>query len=278
MAGSPLQVTIAAVIGFALGAVINIGLTRRTDTPDPVCPQCGSPTSFIGNVPFLSWFRVTLRCSRCDWRETTLLDWSQWIREVATLHSPRGARWSASYLLVGMAYAATCGICVATAGWTFTALQSAAFVSLLLAISISDVKIKIIPGEYTIPGIVVGLAAGIAGAPPGPVQSVLGCLVGAGLIWGLGVVGTWMFKKEAMGGGDIDLMAMVGAFLGVKAVFLTVFLGAAAGTLIYAPLLLIRRDWGQQIPFGVYLATGAVITMAAGESLIAAYLRLVLGP
>src|SRR6185503_4763544 len=145
--------------------------------------------------------------------------------------------------------------------------QAVALGTFLLAIAISDAAIMIIPGEYTLGGIVVALTLSGFGMPPGFRQSLLGCVTGAALIWLVGVAGTWVFKKEAMGGGDIDLMAMVGAFLGVKAVFLTVFLGAAAGTLIYGPLLLVRRGWGQHLPFGVYLALGAAVTFVAGDAI-----------
>jgi leader peptidase (prepilin peptidase)/N-methyltransferase len=250
---------------------------HRTDPPEVQCPVCSSPTTFIGNIPFLSWFRVTLRCSKCDWRETAWLNWREWIRDVGALHNPKGEEFRASYLVVGLSFAALWGISTWVWGVNFRTLQAGVFGTFLLAIAISDGLIKIIPGEYTVTGILAGLLLSVTPAGPGFLRSLVGCVIGAVLIWVIGVVGTWAAGKEAMGGGDIDLMAMVGAFLGTKAVFLTVFLGAFAGTLIYGPLLLIRREWGQQIPFGVYLALGAGIAFVAGDSLIRAYLRLVLG-
>jgi leader peptidase (prepilin peptidase)/N-methyltransferase len=267
----------AACLGMLLGLALNIGFSRRTDSPDILCPVCQSPTSLIGNAPFLSWFRITVRCSACDWRETAWINWRDWGREVLALHNPKGEKLSVSSLVVGLCYAALWAIPAWAWGVSFQSLHAVVFGSFLLAIAISDGLIKIIPGEYTVPGILCGLLLSVTPAGPGLVRSLVGCLTGAALIWVLGVVGTWVAGKEAMGGGDIDLMAMVGAFLGPRAVFLTVFLGAFAGTLTYGPLLLVRREWGQQIPFGVYLALGAGIAFVAGDALVREYLRLVLG-
>jgi leader peptidase (prepilin peptidase)/N-methyltransferase len=87
----------------------------------------------------------------------------------------------------------------------------------------------------------------------------------------VGVLGRWVFKEEAMGGGDIKMMAMVGAFLGWQGVLLTIFLGALAGTLIFLPLTLLGRK--QLVPFGVFLAIGAAITWLVGPAIIAWYAR-----
>ena len=277
MAHSVVWAVAAALLGFLLGFTLNIGFSSRVDPPEEMCPSCQSPTSFIGNVPFLSWFRVTLRCTKCDWQETTWISWPEWVRDTLALHNPRRIQFTSSYILVALAFAALWGVPTWLWGVNFKTLQAVVFGSLLLAIAISDGLIKIIPGEYTVTGIVLGLLLSFTPAGPGFLSSLIGCITGAGLIWVIGLVGTWWAGKEAMGGGDIDLMAMVGAFLGPKAVFLTVFLGAFAGTLIYGPLLLLRREWGQQIPFGVYLAVGAGITFVAGDALIREYLRLVLG-
>jgi leader peptidase (prepilin peptidase)/N-methyltransferase len=268
---------LAAALGFLLGALLTVGFVRRTSPPDPLCPKCQSPTSFIGNIPFLSWFRLTVRCSKCDWQETSWMNWTEWARDVIALHDPRRATFTRRHVAVGLAFAALW----ATATWAWGAnvrtLYAVVFGSLLLAIAISDGLIKIIPGEFTITGIVLGLLFSVIPGGLGLAWSLVGCVVGAGLIWVVGVVGTRMAGREAMGGGDIDLMAMVGAFLGTKAVFLTVFLGALIGTVVYGPLLLFRREWGQQVPFGVYLAFGAGIAFLAGDVLIREYLRLVLG-
>jgi leader peptidase (prepilin peptidase) / N-methyltransferase len=98
---------------------------------------------------------------------------------------------------------------------------------------------------------------------------VLGAAVGFGLLWAVGAAGTWAFKEEAMGGGDVKMMAMVGAFLGWQGVLLTVFLGAVAGSAVFVPLHLAGRK--KLVPFGVFLAIGAGITYLVGPALVAWY-------
>ncbi|MBD0320132.1 MAG: prepilin peptidase, partial [Gemmatimonadetes bacterium] len=102
------------------------------------------------------------------------------------------------------------------------------------------------------------------------VQSLLGALLGFGLLYLAAVLGEWMMKKQAMGGGDIKMMAMVGAFLGPPGALLTIFLGALFGSLIFGP---ISYKTGKLVPFGIFLALGAGITEPWGQMLIQAYMR-----
>ena len=99
--------------------------------------------------------------------------------------------------------------------------------------------------------------------------AVLGAAVGFGLLWLVGILGTLAFKEEAMGGGDIKMMAMVGAFVGWPGVLLTIFLGALLGSVIFVPLALAGRK--KHVPFGVFLALGAAAAWVAGPSLLAWY-------
>jgi len=101
--------------------------------------------------------------------------------------------------------------------------------------------------------------------------ALLGAAVGFGLLWLVAVLGEWMFKQEAMGGGDIKMMAMVGAFVGWQGVLLTIFLGALAGTLVFVPLWLLHRK--KLVPFGVFLAVGAAVTFLVGPSILDWYRR-----
>jgi leader peptidase (prepilin peptidase)/N-methyltransferase len=89
-------------------------------------------------------------------------------------------------------------------------------------------------------------------------------------LYAVAVVGKWVFKEEAMGGGDIKMMAMVGAFVGWKGVLLTVFLGALIGTVVFVPLTLKKK---RLVPFGVFLAVGAAVTFVAQDAILAWYQR-----
>ena len=114
----------------------------------------------------------------------------------------------------------------------------------------------------------LGLALALGGGVPGFLQALLGAAVGFGLLWGVAQAGAWVFKEEAMGGGDIKMMAMVGSFVGWRGVLLTVFAGAALGSLIFVPLSIRKK---RLVPFGVFLAVGAAVTYVFGDAILAWY-------
>ena len=105
-------------------------------------------------------------------------------------------------------------------------------------------------------------------------SALIGAAAGFALLWVVGALGTRIFKEEAMGGGDIKMMAMVGAFVGWQGVLLTVFLGALLGTLVFVPLSFLGRK--RLVPFGVFLSAGAAATWLAGPTVIAWYRSFVL--
>jgi len=158
---------------------------------------------------------------------------------------------------------------------TLEALRGAVFGTLLLGIAMTDARKYIIPDEFTWGGLVIGLLFSLAGGLEGLGAAALGAAVGFGILWLVGTVGTWVFKEDAMGGGDIKMMAMVGAFLGWQGVLLTIFLGAFAGTLIFVPLMLMGQK--KLVPFGIFLAIGAAICYEAGPALIDWYGRYLAG-
>jgi leader peptidase (prepilin peptidase)/N-methyltransferase len=149
------------------------------------------------------------------------------------------------------------------------AVRGGVFITLLLGIALTDAREYIIPDEFTIGGLVAGLVFSVAGGGSGVLEAVAGGAVGFGLLWAVGAAGTWAFKEEAMGGGDIKMMAMVGAFLGWKGVLLTVFLGALAGSAVFVPLSLVGRK--KLVPFGVFLSLGAGVTWLLGPAIISWY-------
>jgi len=139
---------------------------------------------------------------------------------------------------------------------------------------ITDARHYLIPDEYTWGGLVIGLAASLVGGWQGFVEAVIGAAVGFALLYVVGLAGRWMFGEEAMGGGDIKMMAMVGSFVGWKGVLLTIFSGALLGTLIFVPLSLRKK---RLVPFGVFLAVGAAVTFVWGDVIIEWYRRFVSG-
>jgi len=159
-------------------------------------------------------------------------------------------------------------------GPTPEAVRGALFVTILLGIAVSDARFYVIPDQFSVGGAVLGLA--LALAPDGPtfLQGLGGAVVGFVLLWVVAWLGEKAFKKEAMGGGDIKMMAMIGAFLGIQGVFLTLFLAALLGTVIFGP---ISYRTGKLVPFGVFLSVGAAATYFWGEWLVDLYMRWAFG-
>ncbi len=143
-----------------------------------------------------------------------------------------------------------------------------ALVGVLFGVSITDARHYIIPDEFTWGGLIIGLLLALGGGVHGFLQAVLGAAVGFVLLWLVGTAGTWVFKEDAMGGGDIKMMAMVGSFVGWRGVLLTIFAGALLGSLIFVPLSLKKK---RLVPFGVFLAVGAVVAFVFGDAIIAWY-------
>jgi leader peptidase (prepilin peptidase)/N-methyltransferase len=147
-------------------------------------------------------------------------------------------------------------------------LVVALFFTLLLGIALTDARSYIIPDEFSIGGLVLGLALSFA---PGGLtwkESVVGAVLGFGFLYLTGLLGEWWLKKPAMGGGDIKMMAMVGAFLGPLGAVLTVFLGALVGTIIFLPISLRTK---KLVPFGIFLAVGAAVTSLWGDAILTWY-------
>jgi leader peptidase (prepilin peptidase)/N-methyltransferase len=247
---------ILALIGGAFGAVIgsflNVCIVRlpaeqSVVSPPSRCPKCGRPVGWSDNIPVLSWLLLRGRCRGC--------------REPISILYP----------LVELSVALLWALMAWRSGLSLEALKGALFGTLLIGIALTDAREYIIPNEFTWGGLALGLILAAAGGVDAMITAAIGAAVGFGLLWLVGVVGTWAFKEEAMGGGDIKMMAMVGSFIGWQGVLLTIFLGALAGVLIFLPLNLLGKK--RLVPFGVFLAIGAAVTYLIGPALIAWYRR-----
>jgi leader peptidase (prepilin peptidase)/N-methyltransferase len=244
---------IAGLFGLVIGSFLNVCIVRlpaeqSVVTPRSRCPRCGTPVVWYDNLPVLSWILLAGKCRAC--------------------RAPIGLLYPLVELAVGLLWAGA----ALHYGPTLHALEAALFGTLLLGIALTDARSYIIPDEFTWGGLIIGLVLSAVGGLPAVLQALLGAAVGFGILWIVGIVGRWIFKEEAMGGGDIKMMAMVGAFLGWQGVLLTIFIGALAGTAIFLPLALIGRK--KLVPFGVFLAIGAGVTFLIGPSILTWYSRL----
>jgi len=150
--------------------------------------------------------------------------------------------------------------------------------SALLVVAGTDLSHKIIPNAITFPGIVLGLISAGTILPLGLINGIIGLLVGGGILWLLAWASPYLFGKEGMGGGDIKLLAMVGAFLGWKSAVMTImvgsFLGSVVGVALIASKVIRREDY---IPFGPFLVCGALASLFFGQSLLDWYQGLLAG-
>jgi leader peptidase (prepilin peptidase) / N-methyltransferase len=246
---------LATLVGASIGSFLNVCIYRLPEglsvvRPRSRCPECSTPIGWRDNLPVVSWVLLRGHCRGC---RTPI---------------------SVQYPLIELLTAGLWLAAVIRYGYDWQALSVAVFFTLLLGIALTDARAYIIPDEFSLGGLVIGLLLALT---PGGISfwsALSGAALGFGLLWLVGIVGEWVFKKPAMGGGDIKMMAMVGAFLGPPGVLLTVFLGALVGTLIFGPISL---RTGKLVPFGIFLAVGAGVAEAWGDSLISWYVTAVLG-
>jgi leader peptidase (prepilin peptidase)/N-methyltransferase len=243
---------VAGIFGLLIGSFLNVCIVRlpaeqSVVTPRSRCPRCGKPVEWRDNIPVLSWLLLGGKCRGCQ--------------------EPIGILYPLVELAVGVLWF----LLAYHYGLSLDALRGAILGTLLLGIALTDAREYIIPNEFTWGGLALALVLSAADGLHAVLLALLGAAVGFALLWLVGVAGRWVFKEEAMGGGDIKMMAMVGAFLGWQGVLLTIFLGALAGTAIFLPLALVGRR--KLVPFGVFLALGAGVTYLVGPAIILWYRR-----
>ncbi|HYH79566.1 MAG TPA: prepilin peptidase [Longimicrobium sp.] len=239
----------AALVGACVGSFLNVCIYRWPDglsvvRPRSRCPACETPIRWRDNIPVLGWLLLRGKCREC------------------------GARISVQYPLIELTTASLWLAAVLRHGFGWQALSSAVFFTLLLGIALTDARTYIIPDQFTLGGLLAGLLLSLAPGGIGPLQSLLGAVLGFVLLWMVAVLGEALFRKPAMGGGDIKMMAMVGAFLGPMGTVLTIFLGALAGTIVFIPISMRTK---KLVPFGIFLALGAAITEGWGGMILSWY-------
>ncbi len=250
---------VVGVFGALIGSFLNVCIHRlpRQESvvwPGSHCPACAAAIPWHDNIPLLSYLVLRGRCRRCAVHipfRYPLIEGLNAAGYVA-LFWYFGPEWST------VAY-----------GWLFSAL---------LVVAGTDLSHKIIPNVVTFPGIVIGLVSAGTILPLGFVNGLIGLLVGGGLLWGLAWASPYLFGKEGMGGGDIKLMAMIGAFLGWKPALLTIMLGSFLGSIVGVSLIaarVIKRE--DYIPFGPFLVCGALISLFFGQAIINWYQGLFAG-
>jgi leader peptidase (prepilin peptidase)/N-methyltransferase len=159
-------------------------------------------------------------------------------------------------------------------GWTLEAMVYALFVSALLVVAGIDLDHLIIPDFISLPGIIIGLLAASTVLPIGFVNAIVGVVLGGGILWALAILSPYIFGKEGLGGGDIKLLAMIGAFLGWQSVLLTLMLASLLGAVVGIGLLICKvMERGNYIPFGPFLVFGALVALFFKSDLVHWYIK-----
>jgi leader peptidase (prepilin peptidase)/N-methyltransferase len=241
---------VVGTFGALVGSFLNVCIFRlpRGESiawPGSHCPSCAHAIGFYDNIPLLSYLWLGGRCRAC--------------------RTPISIRYPLVEAVNALGYLAI----VWYFGPTWTAALYALLFSALVVVTGTDLSHKIIPNVITLPGMVVGLLGAATVLPVGVINSVVGLTVGGGLLWLLAWISPYLFGKEGMGGGDIKLLAMVGAFLGWKPALLTIMIGSLTGSIIGISLIALRitkRD--DYIPFGPFLVLGALLSLFFAQPLL----------
>ncbi len=250
---------IAGALGALIGSFLNVCIHRlpRCESivwPGSHCLSCGTTIEYYDNIPLLSYLWLMGRCRACR------------------------CSISMRYPVVEAANAIGYVMILATFGLTWTTGLYSALFSALLVVTGTDLTHRIIPNVVTVPGIVIGLIGAATVLPVGLMNALLGVAIGGGILWALAWASPYLFGKEGMGGGDIKLLAMIGAFLGWKPALLTIMVGSLSGSLIGLSLIglgLMKRD--EYIPFGPFLVFGALVSMFFAQPLLEWYQSLLSG-
>jgi leader peptidase (prepilin peptidase) / N-methyltransferase len=258
-----------SAIVFIFGAVIGSFLTvciarlpkgQSIAMPPSHCPHCQKPIRAYDNIPLLSYLWLQGRCRSC-----------------AQAISPR-------YFFVELVTAVLAVILFLRFGLTPAFFIYLVFAAAMVVISFIDLELQIIPDVISLPGIAVGLLASLLhypwpqdhlSLPPSPLDSLLGILSGGGMLF----LVAWLYERatgvEGMGGGDIKLLAMIGAFLGWPGVPLSLFFASLIGSMTGLIWMAITRSGLRlKIPFGPFLCLGALFYLFFGRTLVEAYLGL----
>ncbi len=249
---------ITFAFGLCVGSFLNVCIYRIPASksivyPGSTCPRCATAIRFYDNIPLISYLLLAGKCRHCK------------------------AKISVRYPLVEL-LGGLFALCVFLKfGLTIEALIYYAFIAVLLSITFIDIDHRIIPDVISIPGIVVFFLAAFAIPTLTWKESLLGVLVGGGSLFLVAWVYHLLTKKEGMGGGDIKLLAMIGALIGWKGVLFSIFVSSATGTIVgLAAMLATRQNMKLAVPFGPFLAVGAITYIFFGPELIHWYFNMMI--
>lgn len=246
----------AFVFGAVVGSFLNVCIYRMpldqsVVSPGSRCVGCGTAIRWYDNIPVISWLLLRGRCRFCQ------------------------APFSFRYPLVELITAVLSLLLFMKYGLSPSYGVMFIFCAALIVITFIDFDHQIIPDELSLPGIVLGFISSFFLPEPGWISSLLGAVAGWGSLALIFYGYLWLTGREGMGGGDAKLLAMMGAFLGLQAIPFIIFASSLVGTVAGLSIMAVqRKDRHLAIPFGPYLALGALLYIFVGPQLIQWYLQL----
>lgn len=246
------------ILGLCVGSFLNVCIYRIPDEAKSinqpsrsVCLHCGRAIKFYDNIPILSYLWLKGRCRNCR----TPISWRYPMVELLT-----GIGAASIFLKFGL---------------TPATLIYFIFMACLIVITFIDLDHRIIPDIITLPGIPLFFMMALAVPHVTLKDSLIGVVLGGGSLWAVAVGYKWLTGKDGMGGGDIKLLAMMGALIGWQGVLFTIFISSAVGSLTGLLVMLIQKgNLKLAIPFGPFLAIGGIAYLYFGEPLIYWYFHL----
>lgn len=243
----------AAVVGLIVGSYLNVLIHRipvgkSTVLPRSRCPYCGGAIRVADNIPLLSYILLRGRCRHCS--------------------APISLRYPAVELLTSLLFVAA----LYRFGLQAGLISALVFVCLMILLAVIDLEHYLLPDRITLPAILVGLVLQFWNPAVTLLDAIVGILAGAGVL--ILVINFWFWLRgnEGMGLGDVNMLALIGAFLGWQGVLATLFLATLSGALVGLTLLAVGRLGLQsRLPFGLFLAIGGIVSLFFGESLYAQY-------
>ena len=207
-------------------------------TPGSHCPYCQNPIKSYDNIPLISYFLLRGKCRKCK------------------------KKISVQYPLVEGITAICSFMLFLRYGASLSYLFYFSFVAALVVITVIDLYHQIIPDVISIPGIGVGLLSALILPHITFLNSLIGMILGGGSLFVVATLYQWLFKREGMGGGDVKLLAMIGAFLGWESVIITIISSSLIGSITGIIMIVFKgKNFKYAIPFGPFLSLGAVITL-----------------
>lgn len=232
----------AALLGAVVGSFLNVVILRlpRADTsivfPASHCPQCKQPLRWYDNIPIISYLILRGRCRTCS-------------KSI-----------SLQYPLVELTMAILAAVLALRFNFSFVFVLYFIFFAALLVIIFIDFHHQIIPDRISLPGIFIGFVGSFFNDHVTWQQSGLGILLGGGILYAVAYGYYFLTRREGMGGGDIKLLAMIGAFLGWQSLLFVIFSSSVAGSVVGIAAMIKQKKGGQtRIPYGPFLALGAMV-------------------